>query len=111
MILHSITLPTTDNDGRSTESALRAWQSIAVALAGGYTRGSPETGAWLGSDNRLYSDISVTYRVACDHETIWRKLVAKAFELFPDQLAICHAVIGTAEIENRLATSAYEAAE
>ena len=114
MILHTITLPTTDNAGRSTEYALRNWQAIAVVLAGGFTRGCPETGAWLGSDNRLYSDITVTYRVACDRSDIWARLVAKAFELFPDQLAIMHAEIGTATIAERPkmpATLAYEAAE
>jgi len=99
MNLYEIALPARDNSGKDTEQAQAAWCARALELAGGYTEKPPALGVWLDK-GKTYRDEMVGFQVACE-PTVKDKLLAAAFELFPDQLAIFVSQVGTATIHER----------
>jgi hypothetical protein len=100
MILYEILLPVQDNSHQDMAAAHELFRAFLVDENGGYTMGRIQTGAWCNELGVVMYDYMVPYRVACD-AVAWRKIVASAFDLFPDQLAIFHAKIGEATIEER----------
>lgn len=98
--LYEIALPVTDNSGMGYAGALLAWEALALERAGGFTSFPEARGCWRGDDGRVYTDTMRPYRVLCSPAAM-RALVFDAFRLFPDQVAIFVATIGTAEIINR----------
>lgn len=101
MLLYEIALPKLDNAGRDCTAALLAWEQVALTNAGGFTRLPHAVGAWRGNDGREYHDIMQCYRVAVDTAPQFAPLLNSAFVLFPDQVAIFYAQIGTATIRYR----------
>lgn len=99
MNLYEIALPARDNAGKDVSGAHRAWQARALWLAHGYTEKLPARGVWQDGGT-TYVDEMIAYQVACD-AAVKDKLLAAAFELFPDQLAIFVSQIGTATIHGR----------
>jgi hypothetical protein len=104
MNLYEILLPVTDNDGADMGGAHNAFRNFLLEKVGGYTQAAPVRGAWLDGA-ATYHDTLVPYRVTCSPDG-WRKIVRRAFELWPDQKAIFHAHIGTATIEEYSKTPA-----
>lgn len=101
MKLFEIALPVFENNGRSYEASLLAWEELALERAGGFTRRPDGVGQWGDCDRgRIYEDVMRPYHVACSAETM-AALLADAFKLFPDQVAIFVAEIGTATIHYR----------
>lgn len=100
MKLYQITLPMFDNAGLNTNVARVQWEKAALQAAGGFTRLPAAEGAWLGPDGKTYTDRSRAYHIACE-EWAFAGLLAEAFRLFPDQLAIFTAEIGMAIIHER----------
>jgi hypothetical protein len=100
MKLFEITLPTTDNAGASLQTAHMLWQAHVMRIAGGYTEYPMSRGVWHDGPGKIYIDQVVPYRVACTLDQ-WQEIVREAFKAFPDQLAIFHAHVGTAVIEER----------
>ena len=100
MKLYEIAIPLFDNAGLNTNTARRAFEKSVLASVGGYTRLPAAEGAWLDASGKLYTDRTQSYRLACDD---WQfpAVLAEAFRLFPDQLAIFTAEIGTATIHER----------
>ena len=106
--LYEIALPTKANDGSDYASALIAWEAKALQRAGGFTRRPDGEGAWADQAEasgpiKVYRDTMRPFRVACE-QAIMDDLLRDAFKLFPDQLAIFVATIGTAEIVYRPGT-------
>lgn len=99
MNLYMIALPLANNSGLSYRRSLQLWEAHALDLGGGYTKRPNGEGVWNGPD-RLYFEPMACYHVACDPAQ-WQRLLAIAFELFPDQHAIFHAHLGTATITDR----------
>ena len=100
MKLYQFLLPIADNTGKSYHDAITLWQSKALHLAGGYSLHGYVNGAW-SEGVIIYHDTLVDLHLACDQD-IYEALVAATFDLFPDQLAIFTAEIGTAHIINRV---------
>lgn len=101
MKLYSIALPDATNSGRKTLIARATWENRALELSGGFTRRPAGEGSWRDpKSGEIFHDVMHSYEVACG-ELVWRQLVAAAFELFPDQLAIFTAEIGYASIVER----------
>jgi len=101
MQLHTIKLPIATNDGASYGEALAGFENDALVLAGGYTSLPLQQGAWRDpKSGTVYKEWVQPYEVACDADT-WADLVNCAFRLFPDQLAIFTADLGTADILER----------
>ena len=100
MTLYEILLPVEDNSGATLGGAHRRFVMFLLDTAGGYTVGNERMGAWRDPRGCLVLDRVRPYQVTCE-DAAWRKIVARAFELFPDQLAIFHAKIGDATIEDR----------
>ena len=100
MNLYEIALPIRDNSGRETTKARLNWEAEALLIAGGYSQFAPTTGFWKDDTGKVHRDVCLRYQIACD-SVMWRTLVKHAFRLFPDQLAIYHARIGEATIEER----------
>lgn len=99
--LYEITLPLETNSGGDYDEAHEMWRRRALDTVGGYTEQPDAYGAWLdGKADKLYMDRVRAYRVMCSPEQ-WEVLVVAAFELFTDQVAIFHAVIGQGEILTR----------
>lgn len=98
LTLFEIQLPQRDNAGRFTTLALKAFEQEALTVAGGFSRCAPIEGAWRdGAEGKDYYDTMIPYRIACTRLQFTR-LRGAAFRLFPDQIAIMVAEIGTAEI-------------
>lgn len=76
------------------------WENFAAEIAGGYTRLGEVRGAWRDPNGAMIYEPMMQYQVATTHDQ-WRRLVALAFELFPNEQAIFWAEIGTATIETR----------
>ena len=100
MNLYEILLPMANNAGHGMQSAHTDFHAFLIDHYGGYTKGRPASGYWRNGRGIVIHDYMVPYRVACE-PTAWLKIVARAFELFPDQEAIFHAQIGVATIEAR----------
>jgi hypothetical protein len=115
MRLFTLKLPRVGNDGRDYASALVAFEAETIAQAGGCTIGNTQQGSWAGPDGTIYRDRVVPFEIACDAAT-FGKLTAKAFDLFPDQLALFAACGADAMILDRPHTAndnapTYQAAE
>ena len=100
MNLYEILLPVTNNDGERMHLAHGRLQDFLLETIGGYTECPNVEGAWRNDTGLVMYDKSVPYRVTC-HSEDWRKIVARAFELWPDQQAIFHTKLGEATIEER----------
>ena len=109
MKLFEITLPQRTNAGQFYTHALAAWENYAAMLAGGFTRLAPCDGVWLDG-NKRYHDTVIKYQVACA-PGLFLALREKAFDLFPDQVAIMTAELGTADITYRTARAVSTARE
>lgn len=102
MKLHRITLPRYDNSGQCTLPAMAQFEAALLELVGGYTALPIAAGAWKDwTTGKVYHDRVRSYEYAMDNDALPAAILAKAFELFPDQLAIFTCVIGTAEINDR----------
>lgn len=105
MRLYQFTLPVRTNAGLSYELARKRFEAAALKEAGGYT--APQSfkrGVWRGSE-RDYKEEVAEYTVACELP-VFKKLLAVAFEQFPDQEAIFTADLGPATIHARPAVEA-----
>ena len=100
MLEHLIYLPSYDNKGNNTAAAREAWEAEVFATVGGYTQGGARKGCWRDDKGVVYNESVIPYYVACSPNA-WAVLVAAAFKLFPDQLAIYHAITGDATIAER----------
>lgn len=100
MQLYAFNLPNRSNDGATDyRDARKAWETRAIATAGGFTYLGVAQGAW--SDNgTLYNEAMHVYQVAT-RPAFANVLLADAFELFPDQHTIYRAELGTADIFER----------
>jgi len=100
--LYEITLPVADNTGQPTKLVLAQWEQAALRIAGGFTLMSePVRGAWRDpSGGKVYTDYVRIYRVGCEAPQL-EALLGETFDLFPDQLAIFAACVGTAEVRER----------
>jgi hypothetical protein len=103
--LYEIALPILSNDGSRPYVAARAcWELRALEIAGGYTRRAVGRGFWK-HEGKIYVDDMIPYRVACSPAQL-QLLVAEAFRLFPDQVAICTTEMGEQNIVLREAATA-----
>ncbi len=107
MKLFEILLPSTDweEDCPAWQIVLRhkhdTFRAYLTEVAGGHTMLPEVEGEWWSdASGKTVSDTSIPYRVATTH-IVWRLVVKKAFELFPDEETIMCAEIGTATIEAR----------
>jgi hypothetical protein len=74
------------------------WVEHALKFAAGYTYLGKRLGAWRDEDTGdLFTEQMHWYEVACDRD-VWDVLVAYAFQLFPNELAIYTARVGECEI-------------
>jgi len=94
--LHQITLPLFDNSGTSLATAHDAFRAVALTFAGGYTEQAPARGHWIDKGHAYHEDVQ-SYVIACAWPE-WRLIVARAWSLFPDQLALFTAHLGEADI-------------
>lgn len=96
--LFEIALPTFKNDGGSYAIAHAKYRAWLLQQFSGYTMLPAANGAWRDpASGRVYRDRMIVYRVLwpCTDEP---DLLSRAFELFPDQIALYVSKIGTAEI-------------
>lgn len=82
MKLFEILLPLRDNAGNSTSKARDAFAVFVLREVGGISILSDVKGAWRDDAGKVYHDICVPYRVACDNFSI---IVKEAHKLFADQ--------------------------
>lgn len=102
---YEIALPLAANDGADYAQALTAWEASALSIAGGFTRRPDGEGTWQDpKDGTVYRDTMRSYRIACT-AVQFDALVALAFELFPDQVGLFTAQIGTATIYDQKPTT------
>lgn len=100
MKLYQFTLPTHTNAGLSYELARKRWEAHAIAAAGGITKAPGfSEGVWR-SGGRDYRETVALYTVACEPAT-FKLLLAHAFDMFPDQLAIFTVELGNANVNER----------
>ncbi len=100
MKLYEIALPTKTNAGHTTLDECADWEAEVLLRAGGFSEMVTSVGLWKDDTGKVHRDVCRRYQVACTEE-IWRMIVRFAFRTFPDQLAIFHACIGEATIEDR----------
>lgn len=101
MNLYQITLPQLDNAGGSYAKAHVDFTNEVLGMVGGYTVVTDGAeGHWRSYTGQEYVDINVVYQVACEPRQ-WQAIVASAFRLFGDQVALFTAQIGTAHIFQR----------
>ncbi len=101
MNLYEFALPTKANNGDDYSDALKAWEDIALNRCNGFTRMPDVDGFWRdGDDGKVYADRMRGYRIACKPAQM-RAMRDDAFRLFPDQVALFVATIGTADIVSR----------
>jgi hypothetical protein len=93
--LYEITLPIYDNSGKQTETAHNLFKKVILETVGGYSTSSGY-GTWRDETGHIYEDKNIVYRIACEYHIFEREILPKAFELFPDQLAIFHGDVGWA---------------
>jgi hypothetical protein len=99
MKLYLFALPLFTNGGGDYDEAHELWRRKALDLAGGFTELPDAHGFWMDG-NKLYNDRIRHYHVACEPE-VYAALLGEAFKLFPDQVSIFTAELGTAEIITR----------
>lgn len=109
MKLFELQLPHYTNAGLTTVDAMREFEQWCYAETAGFSRRASVTGCWA-SGARRYQELMTPYHFACDAAD-FEAILAKAFELFPDQLAIYFAEIGTATIRERQRAETVQAAE
>lgn len=99
MRLHEIILPMADNAGAPCAEALARFEAWACRTYGGFTA-TEVRGAWSDASGKLYVERNVAYRIATNetYNAMKSATIAKARELFPDQLAFCVAELGAAFI-------------
>lgn len=107
MRFYEIQLPARDNRKQDTYVARQQFERAALKAVGGFNRGPNSQGAWKDGAT-VYRDTMVPYRVACTEEQ-FAGLLMTAFQLFPDQLAIFTADLGTAHIAERPAVQSIAA--
>ncbi len=100
MKLYEIQLPERDNSDISTYHRCDQWEAHCLQIVGGFSKAGKVVGFWNDKKKGLFIDDMISYRIACQPEQ-FAALVDCAFRLFPDQLAIFTAEIGTAEIVTR----------
>ena len=100
MKLYEIAIPLCNNAGLSTTPERKAWEKTVLKLSGGYTRLPAADGAWGDDSGKVFLDRVYSYRLACSAE-VFAAVLAEAFRVFSDQLAIFTAEIGTATIHER----------
>lgn len=99
--LYEIALPALDNAGKSYANAHMEYRRFLLMAFGGYTKAPTADGAWRDpATGRIYRDKMTSYRILWPC-TDMPNLIDKAFELFPDQVALFVSEIGTAEIVPR----------
>lgn len=101
MDLYEVTIPTEDNAGQSMREAHAAFGLWLIESFGGFTSWRTH-GAWQDA-GRSYVEASITYRVAireaqCPGDAAVPHIAAQALAIFPDQLAVYIAQVGTAAI-------------
>jgi hypothetical protein len=100
MNLYQFTLPVYTNNRDSYEKAHAFFQEYVLKTVGGYTDHGQVDGYWKNAEGREFRDRNRIYTVATT-PAIQDNLIAKAFDLFPDQEAIYSAQIGEATITMR----------
>lgn len=80
-------LPVHDNAGSFMSIEIKDFRARCLFEAGGYTNCPNVTGAWVDDTGTKFYDESFIVRVAC-HEDIKTRLLAYAFELWPDQKTV-----------------------
>lgn len=99
--LYLFSLPVRTNAGLTCELARKRWAAEALKLAGGVTEPQAfHKGVWDNGDGQTYREEVAEYKVATDKDT-FAKLLAFAFDQFPDQEAIFTADLGAASIHMR----------
>lgn len=82
---YEILLPQQDNAGNSTAPQREAFELFLLNGFNGFTRGASLHGGWKNDAGQIFFDALVPYRVAC---VDFFPVLARAFELFPDQEAL-----------------------
>ncbi len=99
--LYLFTLPVRTNAGLTCELARKRWAAEALKLCGGVTEPqSFHKGVRDNGDGQTYREEVAEYKVATDKATFAR-LLAFAFDQFPDQEAIFTADLGECAIHTR----------
>lgn len=98
MHLYELALPVRDNRGRPFDLQHDIFRADMLGAAGGYTELPVARGVWRGDDGCTYRSEMRAYRIACEHPLTFAQLIARAFDLFDDQVALFYAEIGTATI-------------
>lgn len=104
MKLYQINLPRWTNAGLDYEPAHGEFETACLTFAGGITR-LPlfAQGAWKNAEGEVIRDDLVIYHVATDDtddgRDAWGAIHSAAKRLFPDQVCIFWAEIGTAHID------------
>ena len=93
MNLYAITVP-------NTRGLLNIFENVALDLAGGYTFVGLTSGSWRDDTGTVHTDKMALYHIACT-APIFKRVVTLAFKLFPTELAIFTAKLGTATIVTR----------
>lgn len=102
MNLYQFNLPEASNDGLVDYGPARSvWEEAAIDEAGGFTSLGRQMGAWRSDDGAIYREPMHGYLVATTRERM-EALTARAFDLFPDQLALFVAEVGQARIFERV---------
>ena len=100
-------LPYWHNDPHQTSYSEErsSWWEIALDIAGGVTSLPGVDGSWRDPavNGRTYNETMAPYRVLCS-SVAKDYLVAEALRLFPDQISIFVADLGSAEIIYRKET-------
>ena len=98
--MYQITLPIRDNEGHDVMGQHVKFRQFVLNLIGGYTQLPQCQGIWDDPETRKYhTDDNLAYQIACVSDRVWDQIVAKAFDLFPDQISILHVRMGTATID------------
>jgi hypothetical protein len=101
MRLYLFTLPVRTNAGLTCELPRKRWAAEALKVAGGVTEPQAfNKGVWANGDGQTYREEVAEYKVATD-KAGFARLLAFAFDQFPDQEAIFTADLGEASIHTR----------
>jgi len=90
-----------DNEGHPLPRSHGLFKAAMLQEAGGYSEVARNVlGQWQDETGRVYTDYSAVYSVAC-HYDVFMLLLARAWELFPDQEALFWVELGEAHISHR----------
>jgi hypothetical protein len=104
MKLYEIALPLYHNSNTADyHNAHNLFSDRVIGAVGGLTKLPVAEGSWV-DEGTLYREPMQCYRIATDDPEIWDGIVALAFRLFPDQIAIYWSSIGDATITYRNVT-------